>query len=86
MEDCHEDKSGAVFRFVLRDCLALLKSAASADASTIAVFNDFGPGNTYQCCQAAPIAGSDSVPRLRHEQRWTSGGSSNARPRVATDV
>jgi hypothetical protein len=27
-----------------------------------------------------------SVPRLRHEQRWTPGGSSNARPRVATDV
>jgi hypothetical protein len=40
--------------------LLLLGSGNTTYASTITVFNDFGPGNTYQCCQAAPIFGSDT--------------------------
>ena len=45
--------------------LLLLISSSSATyastASIITIFDDFGPGNSYQGGQAAPVAGSDSV-------------------------
>jgi hypothetical protein len=60
----------ALMPFVREECkmqpkllliAALLSLASSATyASTITVFNDFGPGNSYESFQAAPISGPDS--------------------------
>jgi hypothetical protein len=47
-------------KLVLIAALLSWASGSATYASTITVFNDFGPGNTYQCCQAAPISGPDA--------------------------
>ena len=39
----------------------LLLIISSSVASTATIFNDFGPGDTFQFSQAAPVAGSNSV-------------------------
>jgi hypothetical protein len=41
--------------------LLLIASSSATSAATVTIFNDFGPGNTFQFSQAAPVAGSNSV-------------------------
>jgi hypothetical protein len=47
-------------KLLLIAALLSLASSSATYASTITVFNDFGPGNSYESFQAAPISGSDS--------------------------